>query len=275
MSLCNVHREVDQWGKDMVDTFNYEYWAHKTHRLVTEALPELDPQQIIDDARNYFQELARLQSHLCALGYNVEYVQRVGEYLGSVYLWPLHILIHPYGATMEAIGEFIEQLNLPVKEDKLLEAAKLASGDYLPQGCSFREKLLQRLQERRPDTSEISDILFSAQDRELQWHFLSLLSEMNDTPLLTGISLSIKALNIKLSKEPFKKSEWLRFKVAMTVQRGMYNCWDHEYPVIFRERSSHPLVVFATFFEILKETLSAYQPYFLNRNSYELSGICP
>ncbi len=312
MSLRGLQKEVDAWGEDMVDTFNYEYWAHRTHRLITEDLADLDHELIIQDAHNYFSELNLFQQDLLRYGYKLSDVQRVSEYLASIYIWPLHILIHPYSITMEKIGEFLEFLILPEVDDPIKEAAFILSDS-----CNLLEnqlqariiiKLLKKLkwdenhdqwqqflstlnQEEKENLSiqfiqnvaeEKTNILkkplinFSKlleMDEELPEAFLSVLSEMNNPPLLKGMSVALQALQIHLQTNFLKKGDWLRFKVAITAQRGMYNCWDHDYPVIFRKNPQNPLIIFAEIFTILQKNLSLYQPYLLEKQSYELSGI--
>jgi hypothetical protein len=315
MSLAGLNGEIDRWGEEIVDTFNYEYWAHRTHHLITARLAEIEDQVMIQDAQNYFLEVALFQESLIRNGYDRAYVQRVGEYLGSVYLWPLHILIHPYGATMESIGRFIEFLDLPQELDRLKEAASLLGGKQCPQDPRLQGKILIKMveilkwDETHPALQEnvssfqeeggkgsylefIREIVAAKQtasqgkkvvdfstilksNETIQSTFLSILSGMDETPLEKGISVALQALQIGRDKTPLGKGEWLRFKVAITVQRGMYNCWDHEHPVIFQKQPTDPLTVFAEMFAILKKTLSSYQHHLLNRNSYELSGICP
>lgn len=261
MSLVNLHREVDQWGEDMVDTFNYEYWAHRTHRLVTGNCPEVKPEQIIQDAKEYFFQTSQLQDRMLKSGYERAYVQKVGEYLGSIYLWPLHILVHPYGEVMQKVGESIELLDLPEKKDLLMEAGTLLSGKYFPQDPRLQEKIFAKLQTKVLGGS-----------REEVKNFLIALSQLDEHPLLKGLAIALKSLKICDEKIPFPKQEWLRFKVAITVQRGMYNCWEHSYPVIFQKQVTDPLIVFSKIFQIVQNTLSQYRK---QRHSYELSGISP
>ena len=155
---------------------------------------------------------------------------------------------------MQTISEFIEWLDLPQKKERVEEAVSLLCGKHCP-----------------PDP-RVKAMTQSIGDKIL---FLKKLSEMDDTPILKGLSKSLQALLINSTNPFFEKSEWLRFKVAITVQRGLYNCWDHDYPVIYQGKPTHPLIVFSEIFTILKKTLSLYQPFLQNKKSYELSGIYP
>jgi hypothetical protein len=253
MSLVGLSKEIDQWGNDMVDTFNYEYWAHRTHHSITEHMPVLDRQQIIRDAKNYFFEVGAFQKQLRLSGHKENYIHRIGEYLGSIYIWPLHVLIHPNGPEMKIISGFIDNLDLP-QIKRIDEAYSLLTGEHCPSDSRVQAMI-----------TKITN----------KTEFLKSLSELDDTPLLKGISKALELIRINSDSPSFDKGEWLRFKTAITVQRGMYNCWDHNYPVIYQGKISDPLDVFSKIVAILKQTLDLFEPYLNENTSYELSGIHP
>jgi len=337
MSIHNQNHAIDQWGEDMISTFNYEYWAHRTHRLITENLTDLNDDQIILDAHIYFEEVRRFQEHLINHQYKLEYVQNIGQYLGCIYLWPLHILMHPHGSQMNSIGHFIERLILPEKQDRILNTLQLLQKVKYPfepseqaktllqfihylswtkenfllkefillfeehqknanlkESISFfdflhkiasKENPFQLSQNELRELVDINKILLnhSSSDenllRTLQITYLNILSHQEETPLQKGMSTALKALQFDLEIDqnirPFNKYEWLRFKTEATVQRGMYNCWDHEYPVIYQQKPTHSLKIFHHFFEILNQTYVAVEPSLSKENHYKLSGIYP
>lgn len=339
MSLWGYHGGIDQWGQDMVDTFNYEYWAHRTHRLITQDLIEAQHENILSNARIYFEETARFQEVLIDSNYESEYIEKVIQYLSCIYVWPLHILIHPYGPVMDKIGTFIEDLQFLEKKDTVSEACALLCDSGYPQELPIKAQLLVDLMNHfgwdedhyriKPLVSAfnrfkhmtrslansqfqfnkfLSDLVkgqIELDDRdvdlvkeivnfksilfpenlqnqegllELRAHYLRQLSRINHSPLARGVQAALKSL--KLDElvapyiRPFGKYEWIRFKTEMTVQRGMYNCWEHDHAIIYKKQEADPVEVFHHFLGILQETYMNSKFHFI-KSRYELGGIYP
>lgn len=330
MSIYGQHLDIDKWGKEMVDTFNYEYWAHRTHRLITENQKNLNFIQIINDAEIYFKEAGNFQKKLLDSQQELEYVQKIGQYLGCIYLWPLHILIHPYGPIMDKIGQFIDFLILPQKKDRILDTIEALLTIQYPQELKAKSRLFLELinclnwTNEHPSLKEtciefenfkkkshiiplnqtfiefldiiasngihpaineielrkildIQKIIHKTASNEIKKTYLSILSNLQETPLQKGMSKALKALSLENGNEkvPLSNYEWIRFKTEIIVQRGLYNCWEHDLPVIFRGQPTHPFEAFHEIFKIIQQTYQSCKPYLFEGSHYELAGIHP
>ncbi len=335
MSIYGQHHAIDQWGEDMVNTFNYEYWAHRTHRLITEKLTYPHDSQILLNAQDYFLEIKHFQECLISHGYQIEYIQKVGQYLGCIFLWPLHILKHPHASLMHSVRDFAEGLYLPEKQDRIKDTISLLqeinypseiyerayyflklldhlnweqenpllkkfnllfekyvqksiSNDFLfdfLQKTALKENPLDLTQDELSKLLDINQIILSDFDgdekwlRNLQIAYLDILSKQVETPLQKGISIALKALKIDLKMDQQSRSlskyEWLCLKTEITVQRGMYNCWEHEHAVIYQQKPTSVLKIFQHFFELLEQTYNISEHHLSKKNNYKLSGIIP
>lgn len=112
MSLANVSDRIVNWGTAMADSFNYEYWAHRTHRLITARTenPCID-RSVSAAATRYFATVAQFLETL-AEDSDRAYCRRVANYLVSIYLWPLHVNYHPFDPRLDFLHEALEPFSL-------------------------------------------------------------------------------------------------------------------------------------------------------------------
>lgn len=237
MSHLNLEKEIDQWGEDMKDTFNYEYWAHCTHRLITQPIIEKFTKNIINDADQYFDAVSQFQKELLRRNpENNDLVERIGIYLSCIYLWPLHILLHPSSSEIEQIGNFVNRIHLKI------------------------------------DQKRIDDVLKSLEGiGTLDPHDETL------SPLQKGIRATAEDLNLLKHGADcaLNKYQYIRLKTDLVVQRGMYEGWYHKAPVQFQNKMTHPMEVMHFFLKKLTSTFDRFQNHPKKDSPYELFGIIP
>jgi len=231
MSLSGLHLRVDAWGEDMHSTFNYEYWAHRTHRAITSVLFGDEARaQALDIAQSYFREVRAFADDLLDR-HDACYVQRVVDYLACIYLWPLNVLISP-------LDEFFDRLTGSLDDLKVDPAADAGA-------------IVARI----------------ARDMTIE-------AETADPPRAKGLRAVASVLGAQ-EREACGWSDVLRLKANWGTQRGYYEGWFHEIPVMYQGR---PTRLHDPAEEIIRrviETRDAYESVRTMSGEYELRGISP
>ncbi|MGE4574881.1 MULTISPECIES: hypothetical protein [Parachlamydia] len=236
MSLVNEHSVIDKWGADMLDTFNYEYWAHRTHRLITgNMMGEGDKQQLISKAKKYFTEVYAFLQILLKEN-SPSYVQRVSNYLVNIYLWPLHIIIHPFDLKFEELTEEINRLqvdydtNIPEEIDKMLQIIKQ-----------------QAIPPNEPRSVALNETIKKLQLRE----------------------------KMQTSRDSITWYDVMRLNTDSLVQRGMYEGWFHNHDIFYQNQPISPNKAALHMLTALKQTFSSFEKKSHSIQSYCLKGIVP
>lgn len=232
LSLSNVHHLVDAWGEDMLDTFNYEYWAHRTHRLITEKL--FTPQhtlQRMDKLTTYLQEVGSFCELLCQ-NESAVYVQKISTYLVCIYLWPLHILVHPFDPLFERVAEVVNRLQIvpigALQQEILFRVQSVLQNPNL--ACGPKEWALRETVQRLGIEEKI-------QNDTLDWFTL------------------------------------LRFQTDWVVQRGVYEGWFHNQPVLYQNRPVSCHQVTLQMLNVLQRTFPLFEQKLPEIEPYTLQGI--
>jgi hypothetical protein len=174
---------------------------------------------MIQNADRYFSEVARFQQSILEKQPNSsQYAERIGIYLSCIYLWPLHILLHPSSPELDQIGTFMERLHLTLNEDRRVDAKQLlAEFNYF-----------EIIHNRGTPLAKALEATLS--------------------------HLQLLDPNLPPSTRPFSKYEFIRLKTDLIVQRGLYEGWHHDHPVRFRKEEVHPLEAMHRFLDILRVT---------------------
>lgn len=236
MSLANEHAVIDRWGTDMLDTFNYEYWAHRTHRLITERiLTDEQKKMMISNARNYFKEVFSFLKVLLREK-DSQFVQRISNYLVNVYMWPIHILMHPFDPKLEELTEEVNRLRIDQNKD-LLE--------------------------------EVSTQIQAVEQREKPPYGPRAIA-LNET--IRGLRLKEK---IEASPETITWFDVMRLSTDMIVQRGVYEGWFHDQQVLYQNQPIHPNQATLHMLRALQHTLPLFEEKSETIRPYTLKGIVP
>lgn len=216
----------------MLDTFNYEYWAHRTHRLITEKLfTSAEKSQWIARFAVYLQEVHSFCSLLCQKESTL-YAQRVSNYLVCVYLWPLHILIHPLDPLF---GEVVDLVNR-------LQICPIAA---VQQEIAFRVQSIVQNQNLASGPKE--------------WALREVVRGLR--------------LEEKIRQGAMDWFDVLRFQTDWVVQRGMYEGWFHDQPVLYQNRPVSCHQVTLHMLNVLKETFPLFTQKLPHIQPYTLQGI--
>jgi len=236
MSLADEHHLIDGWGSNMLDTFNYEYWAHFTHRLITEkVLTQDEKEKIISHAIQYFNEVSVFLSILLK-DHSIKFVQRVSNYLVHIYLWPIHVLLHSLDPLFEKLIDAVGQLQVDFSVDLRHEAA-------------IKMQLSQE-NEKTPDHPRVIAL----------------------KELVKGLRLHEKIEN---PSQNITWLDLMRLSVDMIVQRGVYEKWFHHQHVLYKNTPTHPHIVMLHMIKILSETFPRFMQKQASIQPYTLKGIVP
>lgn len=229
MSLSGVNHRVDSWGEDMHSTFNYEYWAHRTHRAITSVLFGDEARaQALHNAQRYFREVRAFADDLTGTR-NACYVQRVVDYLACIYLWPLHVLVSP-------LDEFFDRLTASLDDLKV-----------------------------DPDANTRAIVARVALNMTVE-------AEAADPPRARGLSAVARVLGAQATPG---WSDVLRLKATWGTQRGYYEGWFHEIPVMYQGRPTRLHDPAEDIIRRVIETRAAHQPSRAMGGRYDLRGISP
>ncbi|MCJ1695963.1 hypothetical protein MT349_09210 [Rathayibacter caricis] len=230
MSLHGLHEEVDAWGEDMHSTFNYEYWAHRTHRAITTSL--IDEEKRADvriRAEAYFAEVRAFGDEL-ASHHPSDYAQRVVDYLACIYLWPLRVLFSPLDPLFDRLAPWLDALHLDPAAAPEVTAEKLVEQ-------MFAE------------------------------------AELADPPRAADLRAVATALRPDARKGSSAWSTTLRLKTTWCTQRGYYEGWFHEIPIMYRGRPAMLHDPAEAIIRRVVETRNSYEPIHRAGDAYVLRGI--
>ncbi|MDN4641655.1 hypothetical protein QCD70_15490 [Agreia sp. PsM10] len=239
MSLAAAAADVESWGADMMSTFNYEYWAHRTHRSLTAGLLTSDDHEaILTHAIRYFEAVASFVETIGKGHNNDPLSTRLWSYLSSIYLWPLHIVVHPMDSLFEKIGDIVNGLQHPDTE-RLRETL----------GAPLRHLQAESEESRDPRIMGLRGVVRDILGTD----------DLNDATHLMKLSWF----------------DLLRIRVEFEAQRGLYEGWYHDEPIMFAGR---PVSATKTAKNIIEHVDSAVRSVKARSHSlgpYKLKGIVP
>lgn len=227
MSLTGLQQEVDAWGEDMHSSFNYEYWAHRTHRGITSAL--LDDRaraRVLENAQRYFRALRSFVVELAA-DHGHGYVQRVADYLACVYLWPMHVLLHPLDEAFDILAPLLDELHVDTGIDPAATAEEL-------------------VQELRAEAATA------------------------DPPRAAGLE---GIAGLRGDGGAWTWGDVVRLKTGLVTQRGYYEGWFHDTPVMYQGRPVRLHEPAAQIIDRVQAARTAYDPFLRSGLTYDLRGI--
>ena len=257
MSLAGLNTPIDEWGEHMVDTYNYEYWAHRSHRLITErVLSDTDRQNISKTACDYVGEVYRFHRLCSEGGEPSEKISAMTSYLLAIYLWPTSILLGPGSSHVETIGRAIDHGPFRFSDDALAEVTRILTTGRI---------------------SEDSAAL-AASHRACLSGLDGLISfiETAQTPIeraVAGSLTSIGALEWKTRPPHLTWYQWLRLTVDVIGYRGLYEGWYHDRPILYRDERIPAHEATMRFLERFSASLQNFRQ--LDIGNYTLSGIVP
>lgn len=256
MSIAGLNGAIDEWGTHINNTFNYEYWAHRSHRLITEkTLTEEQRKIIIDAACGYVREVYRF--HDCAIeaGFDVPTIKSMVMYLIAIYLWPTSILLHPESEWVKELGKVI------------------GSGPFQAVENPTREIAMLLLEMKRAEDPAIIQKLSSG-SRNDNVNGLQDFIKDSKTPIEMAIAGSIKSANIDKwynNDLTINFYDWLRCTVDIIGYRGLYECWYHNHPIYYKNEEIQPHEATLKLLEKLQTTFDAFEH--MEPKKYFLRGI--
>lgn len=254
MSIASVNDQIDLWGQSMMSTFNYEYWAHRSHRLITEkTLTDSQKEAITDKACHYVQEVYRFYDQLVSLNLSEKYIEEVVGYLLAIYLWPLGILLHP-------LSKWMEKIHFEINKSPFRKVISvLAIADLLAEKGQISDH-------------SIKDKLMSNNPLHKMQGIQAFIDQAT-SGIDIGISYMLKGLGLENLNENSTLSwyEWLRVYTDITARRGLYESWYHQLPVIFNGKDIHPHHATLLILEHVTHALRLFEQ--KKMNHYQLSGI--
>ncbi len=332
MSIAQENDLIDRWGASMVDTFNYEFWAHSTHRKITEAILSSEKKaELIKKAKVYFREVKVFQEKIlnaeCS-DRGRQLAHKVGSYLTFIYLWPLHILLPPYGREIEELRKCINALDVGEVRDvrkyvlksiaetgfpddliariQLFLALKqhLDKKDYVEiisklESIISHSKLEKLFPEKLSDfeclqcildrsiqvSSNLEKALMEAlnfdracQNKDLVFEkFLEESEKFTHSAKMIALSETFRALGIRQKLTSSESQlEWfdlILLKTDLVAQRGSYENWFHDQPIIFDMEPITPMSSMLKFLEAFYETFPRFQEKIAQIEPYHLTGI--
>ncbi len=243
MSLAGANEPVDDWGQRMMSTFNYEYWAHRSHRLITAALmtPETEDTSV-GWAMEYFDNVFEFSRQLRDSGENADLVERAAAYLVAIYLWPLNILFHPRSAHAAKIRNKLKAAPFASPADGWASVATaLSRPEY---GCENSN--LQGLMSDNPNT---------------QLAGLHTFKIFADSPHQKAVAARMTLSGFMPQTNPSTPLDWGNW-VAMLTEiegfRGLYEAWFHDEPVCLNEAEIEPHQATLDFISAFVKTRAAF-----------------
>lgn len=243
MSLAGANEPVDDWGQRMMSTFNYEYWAHRSHRLITAALmtPETE-ETSLGWAMEYLEGVFEFSRRLFASGESADLADRAAAYLVAIYLWPLNILFDPRSAHAAKIRNKLKAAPFPGPVDGWASVATaLSRPEYGGEGSN-----LQGLLSDNPYTLLAGLHTFRI---------------VGDSPHQKTVAARMTLSGFTHQTNPSTPLDWGDW-VAMLTEiegfRGLYEAWFHDEPVRLNGVEVEPHQATLDFISAFAETRKAF-----------------
>lgn len=255
MSIANVHEEIDAWGQSMMSTFNYEYWAHRTHRLITSVtLTGEEQRKIVDKACEYVREVYAFYGHLILMEQSSDKIEGIIGYLLAIYLWPLSIQIDPSSDVMKNI---CFQVNEGPYKNRTIPAISVS--DLLAEYGQLTDHSLKELLLSNSSHDKLKGIR----------QFVSCATSGIDR----GIASMLLALGLEewTTLSTLSWYEWLRAYTDIIGRRGLYEGWSHNIPIYFEGEEIHPHEASLRILDHVSNAYSRFED--LNIANYQLSRI--
>lgn len=256
MSLVGAHEPVDDWGQRMRSTFNYEYWAHRSHRLVTADLMTPDTEETsLGWAMEYLDGVFEFSRRLTEAGDPSDLAERAAAYLVAVYLWPLNILFDPRSAHAAQIRDKLKTAPFSgPAEGWACVASALARPEY---GCED------------PEHHGLA-----SDDPEMRLTGLHAFQS-------TAASPHQKAVAARMTLSGFNPhtdvsttlcwGDWVAMMTEIEGFRGLYEAWFHDEPVRLGETDIEPHKATLDFIAAFSQTRNAFARF--GPQDFELHGI--
>ena len=258
MSIAGAHDPVDAWGVEMVDTFNYEYWAHRSHRCITSALMTQDWGESIA-ARGVDYVRAVFDFHSLMLASKIvakAEAERIAAYLIAIYLWPLNVLLHPQSLWIEKI------------------ATRIDDGPFRPSRDPVADVVAILRSSRISESADRATAFSTGLGRGLPG-ILRFMEEAA-SPIERGVAGILRVIGVENWRSATPRLSWyqrLRLQITVTGYRGLYEGWFHDHPVRWNGGDVDPHMATLKFLPRLDETWSKFAA---NRPAhYTLAGIEP